>query len=89
MEYVSSHKICGLSQSTISNIYRRNAIPSIPTLEIICAGFGMTLSQFFADSEMVELTPELKEVVEHWIVMTPEQKRAALMMLKAFRHDLR
>ena len=29
-------KKCGLSQSTIANIYRRNTVPSIATLEAIC-----------------------------------------------------
>ena len=53
-------KVCGLSQSTLANIFKRNTVPSITTLEVICKGFGITLSQFFADGEMVEMTPELK-----------------------------
>ena len=51
-------KECGLSESTIANIFRRNSVPSITTLESICNGFGITLSQFFADGDMVELTPQ-------------------------------
>ena len=47
----------GLSDSTIHNIYKRNTSPSIPTLETICKGFGITLSQFFAEGEMVEMEP--------------------------------
>ena len=47
-------KVCGLSQSTLANIFKRNTVPSITTLEVICKGFGITLSQFFADGEMVE-----------------------------------
>jgi len=74
-------KNCGLSQSTIANIYRRNNVPSIATLEVICKGFGITLSQFFADEEMVELTPELKEIFEKWVNLTPEQKAAVLHMI--------
>lgn len=80
-------KESGLSESTISNIYRRNAIPTIATLEMICEGFKITLSQFFSNSEMVELTPELKEVFEHWCYMTSEQKQAILVVMIAFRHD--
>ena len=80
-------KECGLSESTIANIYRRNAAPSIPTLETICKGFGITLSQFFADAEMVELTPELKEVFENWVSMTQEQKDAILTVMRAFQHE--
>lgn len=80
-------KECGLAQSTIGNIFRRNTLPSIATLEMICKGFGITLSQFFAEGEMVELTPELKEVFESWMVLTPAQKSAVLQMLKAMSHD--
>lgn len=29
-------KNCGLSESTIANIYRRNTVPSLATLEAIC-----------------------------------------------------
>ena len=80
-------KESGLTESTIANIYRRNAIPSIDTLEKICQGFGITLSQFFADAELVELTEDLKAVFEHWRTLTPEQKEAALTMMRAFNHD--
>lgn len=76
-------KKCGLSQSTIANIYRRNTVPAISTLEVICNGFGITLSQFFADAQMVELTPDLKAVFDSWVNLTPAQKSAALQMLKA------
>jgi transcriptional regulator with XRE-family HTH domain len=80
-------KECGLNESTIANIYRRNALPSIPTLEIICRGFGITLSQFFADNELVELNSELKEVFDYWLSLTAEQKEAVLLTMKAFHHD--
>ena len=74
---------CGLSDATIANIFRRNTKHSIPTLEAICQGYGITLSQFFAEGEMVELTPDLKEVFDSWAALSPEQKVAAGQMLKA------
>lgn len=76
-----------LSQSTIANIFRRNTVPSIETLEMICKGFGITVSQFFAENEMVELTPALKELFDCWMPLTPEQKNAALQMLHAMSRD--
>lgn len=36
-----------LSQSTIANIFNRNTIPSVSTLEAICKGLGITMAQFF------------------------------------------
>lgn len=80
-------KECGLSQSTIGNIFRRNTMPSLTTLEIICKGFGITLSQFFADGDMIELTPDTKALFDRWAVLTPDQKNAALQMLRAMSHE--
>lgn len=79
-------KECGLSESTIANIFRRNSVPSITTLESICNGFGITLSQFFADGDMVELTPQAKELFDNWVTLTPEQKNAVLTMVRTFNH---
>ncbi len=80
-------KASGLSDSTIKNIYKRNTQPTIDTLEAICRGFGITLAQFFADGEMVELTPDLKELFNGWVNLTPEQKQAVITMVNAFNHD--
>lgn len=76
-------KESGLSESTLANIFKRNTVPSIFTLEAVCAAFGISLAQFFAEQDMVELTPELKELFDHWVSLTPEQKQAALQMLRA------
>lgn len=42
-------KHCGLSQSTISTWYRKNQTPTIQTLDKVCKGLGISLSQFFAE----------------------------------------
>ncbi len=76
-------KESGLSESTLANIFKRNTVPSISTLKSVCSAFGISLAQFFAESEMVELTPELKELFDHWVSLTPEQKQAALQMIRA------
>lgn len=64
----------GLSQSTIANIFNRNTTPSIATLEMICKGFGITLAQFFAEGNMVELTDEQYKMFEDWRTLSPDKK---------------
>lgn len=76
-----------LSDATIGNMFRRNTVPSVSTLEAICSGFGITLSQFFAENEMVELTPDLKELFEGWANLTLKQKQAIKVMMDAMQHD--
>ena len=80
-------KESGLSDSTIKNIFKRGSLPSIDTLEAICRAFGITLSQFFAEGEMVELTPDMKTLFTGWVNLTLEQKQAVLTMINAFNHD--
>ena len=74
-------KECGLSESTIANIFRRNTLPSISTLEAICKGFGITISQFFADGDMIEMTPEIKKLFDAWVSLTIDQKKAIMQMI--------
>ena len=78
-------KESGLSQSTISNMFYRNTIPSIPTLEIICRAFGITLAQFFADGKFVELTDEQYGFFNRWAALRPEQKRLVDELIGQFK----
>lgn len=79
-------KESNLSEVTIRNLFLRNTSPSLPTLEAICHGFKITLSQFFAEGDMVELTPDLKELFDEWAVLTPEQKTLLLATARNFNH---
>lgn len=85
--YYKLSKFSGLSESTVTNIFKRNTVPSIPTLELICKGFGITLSQFFADGDMVELTPDLKQIFDGWSNLTPKQKQAVMQVIDAMKNS--
>lgn len=76
----------GLTESTIQNLFRRNGIPPLPTLEAVCSAFGITLSQFF-DDDMVECTPEIKRLMEAWTPLPQEQKEAYLKLMELYQHD--
>ena len=80
-------KECGLSESTIANIFKRNTLSSISTLEAICNGFGITMSQFFAEGDMVEMTPEIKELFDSWISLTADQESAVLQMIRTLNSN--
>ena len=74
----------GLPQSTISSWYRKNMIPSIPSLEKICTAFDITLSQFFAmeDDLCCELTEVQKILVEETAKLSKDQQTALVAFLK-------
>lgn len=76
-------KEADLSQSTVSNLFNRDYIPTIHTLEKICGAFGITLSYFFAEGEMVSVTEQQKELLEIWLSLNPEQQENMLKLIKS------
>lgn len=73
----------GLTQSTISSWYRKNMIPSIPSLEKICNAFGITLSQFFAaDDDNFSLTARQKELLQEISHLSDPQQEALIEFFK-------
>ena len=72
----------GLPQSTISSWYRKNMIPTIPSLEKICAAFGITLSQLFAEGDApVLLTQSQQKLLECWSRLTEDQQAVVLALI--------
>lgn len=45
---------CGLNRSTIANQRSRNGQLSLDTIELICQGLDITLSEFFAEDNKDE-----------------------------------
>jgi len=77
----------GLSQSTVANIFNRNTVPSITTLESICTGFGITLAQFFAEGDLVELSREQQELFAAWSSLSKEQKAALAQLIHVMKKE--
>lgn len=72
----------GLPQSTISSWYRKNMIPTIPSLEKICAAFGITLSQLFAEGNApVSLTESQRRLLERWSRLDKEQQEIIFSLI--------
>ena len=72
----------GLPQSTISSWYRKNMVPTIPSLEKICIAFGITLSQLFAEGDFaVSLTESQKKLLERWSKLSEKQQDVILALI--------
>jgi len=73
----------GLPQSTISSWYRKNMVPTIPSLEKICKAFGITLSQLFAEGETaVSLTASQAKLLASWSRLTEEQQAVVFALIE-------
>ena len=80
-EYQLAEK-SGLPQSTISSWYRKNMIPTVPSLEKICTAFGITLSQLFAEGDnAVSLTPSQQKLLKSWTKLSEDQQAAVLALM--------
>ena len=75
-------KLSGIPQSTISTWYRKNLMPPIDKLEIICQTFGITLAEFFNDTDvLVSMTEEEKNMLSQWNLLTPAQRAAVINII--------
>ena len=75
----------GLTQSTISSWYRKDMVPSIPSLTKICDAFGITLSQFFLDdtNEVALLSKPQLELIDAASKLDEAQYEALVHFLRA------
>ena len=78
-------KESGLPQPTITNLFSRNYDPSIATLEAVCRGLGITMSQFFAEGELVELSEEQYQFFSDWAMLSPEDKLLIAQLVKKLK----
>lgn len=76
-------KQADLSETTISNMFKREQMPTLYTLGRICDAFGITLSQFFAEGDdPVTLTAEQKELLSNWAALSDKNKEILLYLMK-------
>ena len=72
----------GVPKTTINSMFHRKHNPSINTLESLCEGLGITLSEFFYEGDSdCPLTQEQRELLDKWSCLSPEQKQAFLRLI--------
>lgn len=72
----------GLPQSTISSWYRKNMVPTIPSLKKICTAFRITLSQLFAEGDApVSLTESQRKLLRRWARLSDDQQSVVFALI--------
>ena len=81
-------QLSGISQSSLGRIMAQENLPSLITLEKICAALGVTLSQFFQEGNSENLTEKQKEVLRIWNKRRTADTytRTVLLRLKSTQH---
>ena len=77
------HKRSGVPQSTINSLFRKNNLPTLPTLISLCEAFNISLADFFADGKpYCYLNIEQMELFDRFIRLTPEQKSLIIALVE-------
>lgn len=75
--YYRLAKESGIAYSTLFTMLNKANEPSIPTLQKICDGFGITMAQFFDEDELCQhMTVSEKEHLRHWMALSDENRLA-------------
>lgn len=84
--YYRLAKESGIPYSTLNTMLHKTNSPSIPTLERICEGFGITLSQFFTEeSEIAKLLPDQRSCLAVWDILDAAGKELALVYMQGLK----
>lgn len=74
-------KESGVSWSTIRHMFERNTEPTVPTLEAICRGLGISLETLLLGEGFIVLDDEQKMLLSKWSTLSPENKQILLTLL--------
>lgn len=81
--YYRLSKEANVSWSTIRNMFDRGTEPTIPTLEAICEGLGITLEGLLLGEDIAKLTPEQRDLVSNWNKLSDADKKLYLDLLRS------
>ena len=77
-----------ITYSTLSTMLNKENMPSIPTLEKLCNGFGISLCQFFADDNgWSALREDQKSHIALWEQLDEKSKIAAERYIAFLLHE--
>jgi len=74
----------GLTQQTFTKWMEGKTTPTIPALKSVCDAFDITLANFFAEGELVEVTPDTKIIFDNWIYLTKEEQRSIGLIIENY-----
>lgn len=76
-------QITGISQSAFSKMARQQSTLSLETLQRICDAFGISMAQFFSESEEYpDLTAKQKQLLHFWNLLNEKKRDYALLMIE-------
>lgn len=87
--YYRLAKASGITYSTLSTMINKQNMPSLPTLQKLCRGFGISVTDFFEpDRSKSGLTDEQAECLSLFTTLSNEDKQLVLAYMKGLSKKL-
>ena len=81
--YYQLSKVTGIAYSTLNTMINKHNMPSLPTLQRLCEGFGISITDFFdPDRSSSLLTADQAECLSLFTALEPADKKLAIAYLK-------
>ncbi len=69
--------------TTLTNMFKKDTMPTLPTLQKICEGLDITMAQFFMDEDnKVDLTSQQKQLLLLWEELPKDMQARAIGYLE-------
>mgnify|MGYP006063454499 FL=1 len=87
--YYHLSKASGITYSTLNTMLNKQNQPSLLTLQKLCAGFGISIAEFFApDVSHSCLTEEQSACLSLFTALSAEDKKLAIAYMKGLAKKL-
>lgn len=87
--YYQLAKASGITYSTLNTMLRHQNMPSLPTLQKLCKGFGISITEFFdPDQNHRDLTAEQSQCLTLFTSLSESDRKLALAYLKGLSRKL-
>ncbi len=87
--YYQLAKASGITYSTLNTLMNHKNMPSLPTLQKLCQGFGISITEFFdPDQNHRNLTAEQSQCLTLFTSLSEQDKKLALAYLKGLSKKL-
>lgn len=69
--------------TTLTNMFKKDTMPTLPTLQKICEGLDITMAQFFTEEESrIDLTEQQRALLLLWDELPKEMQAKAMGYLE-------
>ncbi len=87
--YYQLAKASGITYSTLNTMLNKKNMPSLPTLQKLCEGFGISITEFFdASYSQHGLTADQAECIELFTLLDAKDRKLAITFMKGLAKKL-